>query len=241
MGELILFYHYFAKQMGEINKNGGTIEHIERRGDAMSKENFSTESSYEKLVNVLKNQAQTSSTEKDAEALADRVLSECGYKDNIGPTPIINITKKFGFSTFASDNMEKNISGYIFVGGTTKDIYQNDKVILVNAKEAYQHQRFVIAHELAHYVMECLGNKKFESGDLLFKQTYPKENHDSKQEKLADRFAAELLMPSALFCKQYLKAMEESDCNKAYTVTYLSTFFDTKKSSVERRIAEVLS
>ena len=76
---------------------------------------------------------------------------------------------------------------------------------------------------------------------MLFSKTYPKINHSSDEEIRADRFAAELLMPSELFLRKYIKAMEASDFNKKYIVSYLATFFKTKKSSIIKRIDEVIS
>lgn len=47
-------------------------------------------------------------------------------------------------------------------------------------------------------------------------------------------------MPAKEFARQYIKAMEVSDYNKRYAVAYLSNFFRTKRSSIERRIEEVI-
>jgi len=178
-------------------------------------------------------------TIEQTEQLARDVLCACEFNDIIGATPIIKIANYFGFSCLKANNMPDNISGNIFVGGTTKSIYNTDKVIIVGSDEEYAHQRFIIAHELGHYLIDYIGSPESENPSLLFTKTYPKVNHCSEKEIRADRFAAELLMPSKLFTKQYIKAAEASDFNKKYIVSYLSTFFKTKKSSIERRINEV--
>ena len=54
------------------------------------------------------------------------------------------------------------------------------------------------------------GSPEFKNPNLLFSKTYPKINHSSDEEIRADRFAAELLMPSELFLRKYIKAMEAS-------------------------------
>jgi len=193
---------------------------------------------YKKLVDSLQNNPKKTFSINDAEKLAEQVLEICEHET--GATPIIEIAKKFGFTTFEEKNMPEDISGNIFVGGTTKNIYGTDKVIVVGDQEEYAHQRFIIAHELAHYLMDYVGSKESTDTGILFSRTYPKHSHHSDEEIRADRFAAELLMPTKLFYRQFLKAMEASDYNKRYTIAYLSNYFKTKKSSIERRIDEVI-
>lgn len=176
-----------------------------------------------------------------AERLADRVLEDGGYADGRDLVPIVELAKKFGFSCFRELNMSKEISGNIFVGGTTKQVYHSDKVIVVGADEERPHQRFIIAHELGHYLMDYLGSDRSRNPNLLFSETYPKQNHDSPKEIRADRFAAELLMPMRVFMKRYVQVMELADNSEEYCVSYLARLFGVKKSCVRKRIHEVLS
>lgn len=174
---------------------------------------------------------------KDAERLADRVL-EIGGLGECGSTPVVNVAKEFGFSTY-KENLSGNIAGNIYVGEGANQYYKTDKVIVVGSSEELFHQRFIIAHELGHYLMDYLGNPEYTGGTKLFMRTYPKNNHNSAEEQRADRFAAELLMPEKLFLREYIKASKRFN-DKRYIIPYLSTFFRTKKSSIERRIVEVI-
>lgn len=194
----------------------------------------------EVLVRELSSNPAKKYTIEQTEQLARRVLCDCEFNNIIGATPIVKIANCFGFSCLKAENMPDDISGNIFIGGTTKSVYNTDKVIIVGNNEEYAHQRFIIAHELAHYFIDYIGSTEFKNPNLLFSKTYPKINHSSDEEIRADRFAAEILMPSELFLKKYIKAMEASDFNKKYTISYLATFFKTKKSSVQRRIDEVI-
>ena len=63
--------------------------------------------------------------------------------------------------------------------------------------------------------------------------------NESSEEILADRFAAELLMPTRLFLQKYLNIMNYSKQDIDYTITYLSTYFEVKKDSV-KKIREVI-
>lgn len=174
-----------------------------------------------------------------AEALAQRVLADGDYAMVRGVMPVVRIAEKFGFRCFLKDNLDENISGNIYVGGTTRKVYDTDKVIFVSSKERVEQQRFVIAHELGHYLMDYLGSEKSLNSKLLFSKTYPKQDHDSQEEVRADRFAAELLMPAREFLRRYIQAMTASNNDSVYTISYLTDFFGVKQTSVRKRISEV--
>ena len=194
------------------------------------------------LVNELFDNPAKNYTIEQAENLAKRVLSACEFCNINGAIPIVKISNCYDFSCLKAGNIPNDISGNIFVGGNTESIYNTDKIIIVGSDEEYEHQRFIIAHELAHYFIDYIGSPESQDSNLLFSRTYPKKNHSLNQDEVrADRFAAELLMPSDLFLKIYVKAMEIYDCNRKHVISYLSTFFKTKRSSIERRIDEVIS
>lgn len=169
---------------------------------------------------------------------ARKILKYADYYYYQASTPINRIAEDFGIIPYRVNEFQEDISGVIYVGGTTQKIYGSDKVILVDKNEPHKHQRFVIAHEIAHYLFDCLSDAKYNDSRYLFEETYPKKNHDSPKEFRADRFAAELLMPTEFFIKQYNLAVEEKN-NYMFTVRYLSDFFETKISSIEKRIREV--
>lgn len=197
-------------------------------------------SMYEELVSRLKSAPARKYVVREAENLADEVLEICGHVGKSAPTPIVKIANDFKFKTYKVHNIPDEISGNIFIGGTTSEIYGSDKVIIVGEGETLPHQRFIVAHELAHYLMDYIGNPEYSDSRILFTRTYPKINHSSSEEIRADRFAAELLMPKMVFLTEYVKAMKLSDYDKDYAVPYLAKTFGTKESSIQRRIQEVL-
>ncbi len=141
----------------------------------------------------------------------------------------------FDFKTYKESLSE---SGDININGETKQKYGHDKVILVNKNEELYHQRFVVAHELAHYLFDFLGNSTYEDINILFADTYEKDKHETPQEKRANTFAAEIMMPKDLFIMQYNVARREEN-NHMFIVMYLSRYFETSVESIEKRIKEV--
>jgi len=189
----------------------------------------------------------------DAEKIAAQILTMT--PDYVGTdfTPIVKISQNFGFHTYKTDLNDKNnkawnaterddshrkLMGNIFVGGKeTEEAFEHDKVIVVDEKESLFQQRFVTAHELAHYLFECVGNHIFR--DKQYQAAYFENNHNTPEERLANRFAACILMPRKLFISKYNYAREVVD-NRLFAITYLSKFFKTSTASIELRIKEVL-
>lgn len=175
-------------------------------------------------------------TTNDIRNLAYKIISiTTGYSGRCA-TPIVKIAKMFDFKVYQG---RINESGDININGDTKTKYGHDKVILVNKGEALFHQRFVVAHELAHYLFDFLGNDKYKNPNILFADTYQKDKHETTQEKRANIFAAEIMMPKDLFIKQYNIAMVAEN-NHSFIVTYLSRYFETSIEAIEKRITEVL-
>lgn len=171
--------------------------------------------------------------------VANKILSEADYYSNRGATPIVKIAKDFNFKTF-KQTLPTKLSGDIYINGDTFEKYGHSRVILVNKTEQLFHQRFVVAHELAHYLFEYLGDPLYNDLNIKFSDTYFRDQHETIQEKRANYFAAEILMPSKLFIKQYRLA-EDLDEGTLFTYMYLSKFFETSVDSIQRRIKEVLS
>lgn len=196
---------------------------------------------FEEIVNRLKSDGQNGNLfnhEEQIKLLAKTILQEIPYYHYKSPTPVIKIGGEFGIDTYKTDKLPKDLSGIIFIGGTTEKIYGKDKIILVDENDSLKHQRFVIAHEIAHYLLDCLTDATYNDSRKLFSEGYPKHNHDSVKERKADMFAAELLMPTTLFIEQYNIAKEENS-NPMFIIMYLSDYFQTKMSSIEKRIVEV--
>lgn len=126
------------------------------------------ETMYEELIQTLEKRRKSHYTILEVEHMADSILVENNPRELVAPVPVIKIANDFGFKTYKVNNLENEISGNIYIGGTTKDIYQHDKVIVVQEKEEFYHQRFIVAHELGHYLLDYVGNPDFEKPEKLF-------------------------------------------------------------------------
>lgn len=195
---------------------------------------------YDKIITNLEKSPANNYTMEEAEILANMILKLGGYIDKNIVIPIINILFNLGFKIYSSET-PKTILGNIFVSGNTKKSYGSDKIIIVSNKESLFSQRYIMAYELAYYLINYVGSEKYYDNNYTFSKAYSKIKHNSFDEIRADKFANELLMPKKIFLEQYLKAIKKSDYNNEYIITYLSYFFYVEQSCVKRRIIDVLS
>lgn len=175
---------------------------------------------------------------RDAENLARNVLRTGGWDSHEHSIPVKTIAECFGFKVYAQETILDNAAGNIYVGGTTKKLYGHDKIIIVRKNENFAHQRFIIAHELGHYLMDYVGSSLEKNPKKLFAQAYTNHGAGDVKEDRADRFAAELLMPVDEFIAEYVKVMKSVESDKRFAIPTLAAYFEVKENSVRRRLVE---
>lgn len=155
------------------------------------------------------------------------------------PVRIVELCQNMGFSIFRQD-LPKDICGYIAVDGELKDRLETDRIIVVNESESPKRRRFTVAHELGHFLFD------FAPGTIEYYNAFETDHNtaDDPREKLASRFAAELLMPEQEFAAEYYKAFRdhEGSSEQLYeTVQELSDKFLVPPKAVEVRIKKELN
>jgi Zn-dependent peptidase ImmA (M78 family) len=104
------------------------------------------------------------------------------------PIDVSKVAEYFGF-TILPYGLPDSTAGVMFI--------EDDlKVIGVNYHQPKVRQRFSVAHELGHYL---LGHKEFDVGGTHVDEATPSYlDPELRQEREANEFAAELLMPAEL-------------------------------------------
>lgn len=161
--------------------------------------------------------------------LAERFLDSVNYNGD-GAVPIIKIAQESGFKIIQGSMKNGRMSGFVSIDKETINKYRSDKIIGVNGDDELGHQRFVIAHELAHYLFDYDVQKE------TYFDTYMKNDHKSLKEQIANKFAANLLMPAKYFA---LNFDEEKSMEK--NIEYWTNYFEVQRKAVEKRIVEVIS
>lgn len=117
------------------------------------------------------------------------------------PVPVEDIVQQLGIELQYIANTDDQLSGFIYRDTTT------GKTILgVNAGHSENRQRFTIAHELGHYLLhpldEVLIDRKGYGYGYGRLRSLDSSSGEFKEEREANLFAAELLMPDATLRKR---------------------------------------
>ncbi len=150
---------------------------------------------------------------------------------------IIKTCKKFGFKML-SLALPKGIDGVIVAD-------KEDKIIGVSNTIPPQDARFVIAHELAHYIHELRG-KSEEEALVAMKDSILHGEEKSDVEHLMDLFSASILVPKDDFLKdmekysiQKTRDIKEASKVSFNTIRELAEKYDVDEDLIIRRITEV--
>ena len=145
---------------------------------------------------------------------------------------IVVLAQKMGF-VVGNAKLADDEDGLIAVDKSKDSLFNtsSNMVILVNRNRDYYFKRFIVAHELGHYMLE--GN-----GKQIYAHRKNKTGERSENEQEVDYFAANLLMPKDEFTSKYYEIVKSS------TVIYeiadkLSKVFQTPMESIYRRLEEL--
>lgn len=216
-------YNYCSmgeRAMGKIvyidnyNKNNYT------KGDKVDKKFLKTFREKTKEIDDMPNRAQ-------------EILDYFHIKDFSSGVPIIEILTNMGFKIFQSDLEPDDLSAYIAVDPNFKDTFGSNKITCVHINDNPGHKTFALAHEMAHYLFDFDESKKVYYYDTYF----PKENENKFEEKRANKFAANLLMPKDVFLEEYEKC--KNLLSKADIINELGNHFHVSPTAVLIRFQEL--
>lgn len=213
----IIIYFPFVKQQIIYNA----------RGDKMCKE----------LIGEIRNKEQTV---ENMPARAREVLNYFKIRDFSEGVPIVEILIKLGFKVYQSDLEPKGLSAYIAVDPKFIEVFGSNKITCVHSEDNVGHKRFALAHELAHYLFDF-----DEKNELHYYNTYfpQKEDNNNQEEKRANTFAANLLMPKEEFIEKYKEIIRYQKDQKLYSkadmVSSLSQYFLVSPTAVSLRFDEL--
>ena len=161
---------------------------------------------------------QSEALKKLSERYKDAELQDI---DGEFPVPIGKICERLGINA-SHIKLPDNISGKLKKDG---DMYY----IEVNEEHHPYRRRFTVAHELGHY----LKHKKYldSQGEILERSDRIYTEEENKREAEANKFAAELLMPTKVFIKKHQKSGDLQE---------LVDYFCVSKLAIEVRIASLI-
>ncbi|MCM1055481.1 MAG: ImmA/IrrE family metallo-endopeptidase [Bacteroides sp.] len=147
------------------------------------------------------------------------------------PVDIFEVATNLGFDIRGAEFSEP-LEGILIVDEFEKEIggFNSNKVIIYNCEKDIYTKKFVVAHELAHYIYEKVKSKQ--NKIVVAARDHESESYsDDKKEQMMDYIAAGLLVPRNELIKYCeLKKANAKDIALKYNVSL---------ELAERRIEEV--
>lgn len=162
------------------------------------------------------------------EAEAARLRSQ--YTDGELPVPVEEIAAKLGVALVV-ETLDRNVSGLLFRQG-------DDRAIGVNAAHPMVRQRFTVAHELGHLQLHP-------GKELILDRVRVNLRDDvsslgtNREERDANAFAAELLMPRSEILSQVQKVLDRGGTTDARFIADLALLFDVSEQAMEFRLVNL--
>ena len=182
-------------------------------------------------------------TSKDSpEELARKIRSEYADSSDSLAFPVDEFANSLGIDVYTDDLTEIGMVGELAgIKGYLAIKPNNERpVIVVSKDESYGHQRWTVAHELWHYFIHTFANSNRVLSSPVFYTEFGNYNTivPNSEEDLANRFAAELLMPKSIFSAMY-RRYEKASRDPDYLFFKLSNCFKVSKKAVLTRIKDL--
>lgn len=180
---------------------------------------------------------------KNIEDMPERAKDALKYfqvTDFSSGVPIVEMLTKLGFKIYQSRLEPENLSAYIAINPQYEDIYGSNKIICVNIKDNIGHKKFALAHELGHYLFDFNEDKNLYYYDTYFAEKGRdnlEESEEKIEEKRANKFAANLLMPEIEFREKYEQFKKLQ--SKIDIVSALGHYFWVSSTAVLKRFNEL--
>lgn len=183
------------------------------------------------------------SVEFDNEEISsmEQILEDFLKRNNITlkvPVDIFAIATQLGFDVRGAE-FDNDLDGLLLVNENEQVIepFSSNKIIAYNCTKPLEHKKFIVGHELSHYIEEKHKNpdKKIV---CAARDHYSKSYSDDREEQRKDYISASILMPREVVRKKYQDVI-----NKNTEDFYQKVAEDFKVSivMVKRRIEEVFN
>lgn len=151
--------------------------------------------------------------------------------DYIVPVDIFKVATDLGFDVRGAE-FEENLEGLIVVNEHTEKIegFDSNKVIAYNCFKDINMKKFIVAHELAHYINEKAN--AYDKKIVVAARDHADGYSENVEEQQMDYMAASILIPKNDLCRFLEKntGINVSEVAKRYKVT---------EEVARRRIQEV--
>ena len=171
---------------------------------------------------------------EDIEKKALEAIKTANYIYDNDAVDIIAIAKALEFEV-GNAALDEDDDGFILVNDKVNSLFgvKTSRLIGVNANRGLAWKRFIIAHEIGHYILHY---SSMNQNGLYAHRDRKKGKSDIEND--ADFFAANILMPKEKFQEQF-DSLKSKGLNKDEMIVLLSEKFVVPAKSAERRLEEL--
>jgi Zn-dependent peptidase ImmA (M78 family) len=126
---------------------------------------------------------------------------------------------------------DDSLSGFIY-----HERSSNTTIIGVNANHAPTRQHFTLGHELGHFMLHNMEEVHVDRGFSVRLRNAASSEGTNVEEKEANLFAAELLMPSR-FLEKDIQAIDSIDLDDESTIAKLAARYGVSTQAMTFRLA----
>lgn len=165
---------------------------------------------------------------KNYSRIVARLLADFGVGEP--PVDVEHIARSLGIS-LEYVKMAESLSGFLSKRGT-------ERVVGINARHHRNRQRFTLAHEIAHVLLEHdTGDVHVDKGIVLYRNT-DSAAANTRIEVDANRLAAEMLVPKAML-KDDLSRLDAFDAITDNEVEDLANRYEISVATLLNRLGDV--
>jgi Zn-dependent peptidase ImmA (M78 family) len=110
-------------------------------------------------------------------------------------------------------------------------------LIGINSDDTYARQRFTIAHELGHFILEKK-DTHIDDKSTVFYRNFNGDDVNTDSERIVNKFAAALLMPRNLLKNDFMK-IETKGIFQENDLEYLAEKYVVSKEAMKYRLANL--
>ena len=168
---------------------------------------------------------------KTIEKMVDEVLDKAHIYHDVD---IVDLCKKLGFAIYSIEKLDKDEDGFIIVKDKTVKVRKHrdmpDKLIAFNEDRTYEERRYIIAYQLARFLLSQKNNSIYAARGSIY--DFDKIDHQLHY------CASYLLMPNRVFENAYanIKARHK---NKIIQIKALAECFEVPILCVLWRIEDL--
>lgn len=172
-------------------------------------------------------------TEQEMQEMEDLIESfvETTGIELVAPVDIFKVATDLGFDVRGAE-FEENLEGLLAVNEFVDavDGFNSNKIIAYNCSKDINTKKFIVAHELAHYISEK--TNAYAKKIVVAARDHIDSYSENKQEQRMDYIAAGLLVPK----KDLLAYIKNND---NITISKVAERYNVPEELAQRRIKEV--